>query len=308
MLYFSETETPESPRETEEIGATVWRGLLSVIRSRVTDGAFGAKYPEICEDGTFVCGVDMVMFDDAMRAEIPELAALDSLYSNRSGHSGATLLAANIGFELGAPDILPSTLTILDLIEFCWKNVAKPSVLDHHAFFRHSHLGFDEWSGKGDFRNQVETIFRRNGIAYRLTEEGRIERLVSPVFQSTLVQSKASTGDAELDRLMDTAQRKFLDPHAGTRREALDALWDAWERLKTLDGQGDKKSQAKAMLDKTAGTSSPKFRDALEREARELTSIGNSLRIRHSETSQEILAVDEHVDYLFYRLFSLIHS
>ena len=299
MLYFSETETPESPRETEEIGATVWRGLLSVIRSRVTDGAFGAKYPEICEDGTFVCGVDMVMFDDAMRAEIPELAA----YSNRS-HSGYWQPTLD---SLGAPDILPSTLTILDLIEFCWKNVAKPSVLDHHAFFRHSHLGFDEWPGKGDFRNQVETIFRRNGIAYRLTEEGKIERLVSPVFQSTLVQSKASTGDAELDRLMDTAQRKFLDPHAGTRREALEALWDAWERLKTLDGQGDKRARAKAMLDKAAGVSSPKFRESLEREARELTSIGNSLGIRHSETSQEMLAVGEHVDYLFFRLFSLIH-
>ena len=83
-------------------------------------------------------------------------------------------------------------------------------------------------------------------------------------------------------------------------------LWDAWERLKTLDGQGDKKSQAKAMLDKTPGTSSPKFRDALKREAKDLTRIGNSLRIRHSETSQEMLTMSEHVDYLFYRLFSLI--
>ena len=79
-----------------------------------------------------------------------------------------------------------------------------------------------------------------------------------------------------------------------------------WERLKTLDGQGDKKAQTKAMLDATAGTSSPKFRDALEREAKEVTDIGNSLRIRHSETSQEKLASSEHVDYLFYRLFSLI--
>ena len=78
------------------------------------------------------------------------------------------------------------------------------------------------------------------------------------------------------------------------------------ERLKTLDGQVDKKARTKAMLDVTAGTSSPKFWDALEREAREITGIGNSLRIRHSETSQDMLATSEHVDYLFYRLFSLV--
>ena len=110
----------------------------------------------------------------------------------------------------------------------------------------------------------------------------------------------------ELDRLIDTAKCKFLNPHSQVRREALEAIWDGWERLKTLDGQGDKKSQAKAMLDKAAGSSSPKFRDALEREAMNLTLIGNSLRIRHSETSQEILAMSEHVDYLFYRMFSLV--
>ena len=298
MLYFSETETPESPRETEEIGATVWRGLLSLIRSRVTDGAFGAKYPEICEDGTFVSGANMGMLEDAMRAEIPELAVIPD--RDRQGLGQSTL------DELGRPDNQPSTLTVLDLIEFCWKNVGKPRTIEHHSFFRHSHLVFDEEAGRQEFRDQVETIFRRNGVAYELTEEGRIERLVSPVFQSILVQTEASTSDVELNRLLDTANRKFLNPHPQTRREALEALWDAWERLKTLDGLGDKKSQAKAMLDRATGTSSPKFRDALEREAMDLTLIGNSLRIRHSETSQEILATSEHVDYLFYRLFSLI--
>ena len=110
----------------------------------------------------------------------------------------------------------------------------------------------------------------------------------------------------ELNRLLSTAQRKFLNPNQEIRREGLEALWDAWERLKTLDGQGDKKARIKAMLDVTAGASSPIFRDAVEREAIELTDIGNSLRIRHSETSQEILATSEHVDYLFYRLFSFV--
>ena len=75
---------------------------------------------------------------------------------------------------------------------------------------------------------------------------------------------------------------------------------------KTLGGEADKRAQAKAMLNATAGEQSPKFRDALEREVIELTNIGNTLRIRHSETTQEKLESSEYVDYLFYRLLSLI--
>ena len=298
MRYFSERETGELPREGEEISANAWRGLLVVIRTLSVGGFFGARFPEICEDGTFTCGANMGMVDDSLRAEIPKLA--DLVEQTYPRFTRTTLDA------LGFPDILPSTLDILDLIEFCWRSVGKPIHTNYHSFFRHNHLAFDEEAGRAEFRSQVETILRRNGSAYALTEEGRMERLVPPVFENMVVQSEVSTGDLELDRLLDTAPRKFVDPSPEARREALEALWDAWERLKTLDGQADKRAGAQAMLDNAAGTSSPKFRGALEREAIELTDIGNNLRIRHSETNQEMLARSEHVDYLFYRLFSLI--
>ena len=270
-----------------------------VIRSCLTDGSFGARYPSICEDGTFVCGTDIRMFEDALRAEIPSLASV--IDQNHSPYRQAALDV------LEMPGIQPSTLDTLDLLEFCWRYVGKPMRIDHHSFFGHDHLAFDEEAGRDEFRDQIETIFRRNGVGYVLTEYGRIERMVPTVLQGTLVQAESNTGDMELDRLVGTAQRKYLDPNLETRREALEALWDAWERLKTLDGQGGKKAQTKTMLDKTAGKASPKFRAALENEAFELTSIGNSLRIRHSETNQEIIQKSEHIDYLFCRLFSLVH-
>ena len=90
------------------------------------------------------------------------------------------------------------------------------------------------------------------------------------------------------------------------RREALEKLWDAFERIKTLEAGTNKAIQAKALLDKAVGSQHPKFREALETEARELTRIGNTLHIRHSETSQEPLASAEQVDYFFHRLFALI--
>ena len=200
----------------------------------------------------------------------------------------------------------PSTLDTLDLIEFCWKNVGNPIESNYHSFFQHNHLKFDIEAGRSEFQADVNTIFRRNGIAYELTELGRIERLVPTAFRDMLRQRDLNTGDVELDRLLDAAQSKFLDPRPASRQEMLEALWDAWERLKTLDGPGDKKARATAMLDRAAGETSPKFRDVLEKEATNLTRIGNNLRIRHSEVDKELMASKEHADYLFYRLYSLI--
>ena len=88
MRYFSERETGESPRESEEFGANVWRGLLTVIRSRAADDSFGAQYPDTCDDGPFVCGANMGMFEDAMRAELPGLAGISD---RDSGYWKSTL-------------------------------------------------------------------------------------------------------------------------------------------------------------------------------------------------------------------------
>jgi hypothetical protein len=67
---------------------------------------------------------------------------------------------------------------------------------------------------------------------------------------------------------------------------------------------GDKKVKVTALLDKT--TKGTRLRAFLETEAKELTAIGNSMRIRHSEATQEKVEKSEEVDYLFHRAFSFI--
>ena len=114
------------------------------------------------------------------------------------------------------------------------------------------------------------------------------------------------TGDVVLDGILEKARSKFFEPDETTRREALETLWDAWERLKTLGSGRDKKAQTTSLLDGVAGSPSTKFRATLEREAKELSYIGNSLQIRHSEIDQENLSESEYVDYLFHRLFCFI--
>lgn len=285
MRYFSEREEGERPREREEIGDGPWGGILALIRARIEDGSFGASYPVACEDGRGPTGCDENAFWRALWADVPTL--------QEDGR-----------FEFF--DKPPRTLDILDTIEFCWRCVGHPVPGKYHEFFDHYHLRFDIEGGRGEFRESVNRIFRRNGLAYELTEQGRVERLAPPALREALASARFRTGEPELDRMLENARGKFLDPDEAIRREALEALWDAWERLKTLGRGRDKKAQAAWILDHVTGASSPGLRGALEREAKELNWIGNHLQIRHSETTQERLVRGEHVDYLFHRLFGLI--
>ena len=282
MTYFSEREKGELPRDKEEIDNRVWKGIEVLIEGRIDDGSFGAKYPTRCPDGEGITGSDADAVWQAIGAEIP------NLWYRSEGKS-------------------PQPLDILNLIEFCWRCIGQPSSKSFHAYFKHDHLDFNIQAGRNTFRDDINRIFRCNGLAYELKEYGCIERLAPPILREQLVSAQFHTGDNDLNRMLETARGKFLNRDEATRREALESLWNAWERLKTLGKGLDKKSQVTALLDDTAGSSSPKFRKALEQEAKELTSIGNSLQIRHSETNQERLARSEHVDYLFHRLFALIH-
>ena len=129
-------------------------------------------------------------------------------------------------------------------------------------------------------------------------------RVAPVVVREALRSTVFRTGDADLDSLLDVARAKYLDPDVNIRKESLEKLWDAWERLKTIEPGKDKKESTKALLDKAG--SEVAFRQVLEREANELTGIGNTFRIRHSETNKVPVKVSEHIDYLFHRTFSLI--
>ena len=290
MRYFSEREGGTAPRDSEEISEIARDGIGALIMARVEDGSFGVTFRRNCFESPIAIGTDEESFRNALRAHNPSP-------SDWPWASGADWLRSSE---------TPSTLQILDTIEFCWEHIAKPISMGFHSFGRHDHLKFDQDAGREEFRDAIEVIFRRNRIAYELTESGRIERLLPPEFGMAASRSRFRTGDDELNRLLTTARTKFLDPDLEKRREALEALWDAWERIKTIWPGADKKSQAKAMLEATAGSNAPKFQEALGNEAKELTAIGNSLRIRHSETNQERLVTSEHVDYVFQRMFSLL--
>jgi hypothetical protein len=151
-----------------------------------------------------------------------------------------------------------------------------------------------------DFEKFAEMILDR---IYRDIERLAETRELPPILFEALGALPAS-GDAKVDDLLRQAVEQFKDPAPEARKAGLDRLWDAWERLKTVEGSGDKKVTTAALLDRVA--TEARFRKLLEDEAVALTAIGNNFHIRHYETSRAPMEEAAHVDYLFHRMFSFL--
>ncbi len=279
-LYFSERELGLPPRNQEQISKIAWGGLVAIIKNLQTIEAFGAEFPVNCPDGRGCSGVDEETLLLTLQSELPGLK-----------------------WPVEAGEI-PPLLTVMDLIEFCHRYIGKPTQHDYHSYWGHYHYGYDREEGQKDFRQKVNLIFARHGLAYELQESGEIIRLAPPTFQESL-RLAFNTGDHHLDEMLETAKSKYISPNLKSRIEALEKIWDAWERLKTIELASDKKNSARMLLDKA--TSELNFRQLLEIESKELTAIGNNFMIRHSETTKIPIESSEQVDYFFQRMYAIIH-
>lgn len=279
--YYTDREYGALAPSIDIIDERVWVGLYTLIQTRIGDGSFGFRFPEQCPDGNGPCGCDEQKFHRVLAAEIPA-----------------------INWPL-SPEETPETPVILDLLEFCARAVGKPIQGTYHSYFGHHHLSWDHEAGLSCFVAEVNMLFRRNALAFELTPDGEARRLLPAPLAEALSCTLFQTGDDETDRLLEVARRRILSPKLEDRQDALEKLWDAFERLKTLEPGANKREQADALLDRVAAPGSA-FRQALGGEATELTTIGNRFRIRHSEVTQETLTSQDQIDYVFTRMFAFI--
>jgi hypothetical protein len=194
----------------------------------------------------------------------------------------------------------------MDLLEFSAAAIGQPQLGGWHDYHKHHHISWNRAEGLRQFMSDVNKLFARNGVAFELTGEGAARRLLPEPLQAVLQQAVFITGDDEADRLLESARRSIVAPDINQRREALEKLWDAFERIKTLEAGADKRAKADWLLDRTAGATTPRMRSLLGDEAKALTDIGNRFHIRHSEVGQEMLAGADQVDYLFQRMYAFI--
>ena len=259
----------------------MWGGVVALVERSVVRASFGNDFPLECDDGGAICGCDVRAFGLAVKAEIPEL---DWPLSERT---------------------IPPTPAALDLLEFIYRHASAPRERSHHSYFGHSHFTFDVEEGQGEMWEQINRLLARGGMTYELDEYGKIERLASPAVEVQLARELSPTRDEEFDALLETAIAKYRSPDIAIRREALEQLWDAFERSKTIL-EGKKQDGAKALIRAaTEGVDAAEV-ELVEAEMRALTEIGNSFRIRHHETGVAELS-DALVDQLFARMYALLY-
>jgi hypothetical protein len=284
--FYSDRTAAPVPRVGEEITANAWRGLVVLVQALIADGSLARDFPSLaCEDGDFVTGTEEVNFLHSLRAHVPEA-----------------------GSHPLNPTHLPSTTVVLDILDFVALHIDEPSSRRFHQYFGHEHLFFrrdDGWTtpGQAKFRSEVDLILARNGIAFTFGDDMRMQRLGPPEARKLISDFKPKTGDSELDTKLRQAMVRFQSRTPADRQDALEKLWDAFERLKTLESPSKKASVAKLLA---RAVPLVPLQKRVEAEFVELTAIGNSFAIRHHERGTPALPDDDARDYLFIRLAALI--
>lgn len=278
-VYFSDTELGPRSAVLDALPPAAWIGLSATFHRFVDRHYFAAEFPDQCPDDRGVSGTD------------------------RAGLRG--LLVAHVPTIGGWPreDQQPGTLSAMDLVGFGWQHVQEPTVASHHDYFGHDHYTFDQVAGRERWRSEINRILQRNGVALRQEPDGRVVR-IGTVAAGVLTSAPIPpTGDAQLDEKIATALRKYQDPDIVVRREALEALWDAFERIKTVVDPTNKKRSAEQLVDLMVAD--PASREAIAAEFGVLTRLGNDFQIRHHEVAKH--AVEPAIiDLLFVRMLALV--
>ena len=286
---------------TENISVDVWNGIVALYNEMVANNNFAKFYPLKCPDGG-IYGTNEKLLERAIKSEIPDINIPIGIEVEQS-------LPSSWGIDTTDDEGL-RLFPVLDFIEFLYHHLSKPIQFGKlHDYFNHFHLNFDDniEDMQKYLRDKVNTIFYRNKMPYSLNKNGKIIRLVDETTAELIKKEIFNTPDIKLNKLLNTAFSRFKSPKPDDRREALDALWDAYEQLKTHYGAN---GGTKASIDAIVASVSydrEVLKGYIANDAGELNSIGNKTDIRHKNTGVEEIQYSEHVDYLFFRMSNFIH-
>jgi len=291
--YISDRELGAVERSSEEITRDVWNGIISIYENAIANNLLSANFPEECPDGQGISGCDKNQLENAIKAEIPKLIT--------------PIRSCNSHSVYQEDEVPPEKYEILDFIEFLYKNIKDPHTIGrYHEFHHHYHYVFtDDGESNSEYKDKVNAIFERNGIIFYLDDDGKIKRSVPESLRKIITDIRFSTSDERLNELLEISYSKFILPKIESRIESLEKIWDAFERLKTYYEE-NKKASANTLIE-TISSDNNLFQEYIDTEFHSLTKIGNEFQIRHFEQNKVQLQSNLHIDYLFYRMSSLIH-
>lgn len=299
MDYFTDRELGKKEPTIAEIDIYVWNGIVAIFDSFIADNSLSKDFPEQCPEGQGVYCCNMTLLYDKLKALIPNIEIPITRKEK--------FITDYSDWETGKKEVenIIDTFATLDLIEFCHRHLYDPAPIGNlHEYFNHFHLTFKETgTSKQKFQNEINSLFERNGIAYYLSKEGKITRIIPVGFQQ-IINRKFQTKDPTLNQLLTEATQFILLPKISDRIRAIEKLWDAFERAKTFYSS-NKKASATQLINLVANGNGL-FEAYLTSEAATLSEIGNKFQIRHFETDKQPITNTSHIDYLFFRMFSLI--
>lgn len=299
MAYYTERHGMRRPvTKTYDISIEKYALLLHCCEKYYNNLAW--KYPEQCPDGHGCCGIDFEQLRLDLRYEIP------TLYRDYSDNIAVPTVHHNV-FDSDDEESEYDQYALLDLIEFFAENLRDVVVGSFHSYFGHYHLTCQNSRNVCvQFRDEINSIFQKTGLLYELNTDLQVERIVENSPLTPAVESAiAAVKEAGTRELLQEAILLHRSPCPADIRDAVEKLWDAYERLKTYYTTMNKAKSAEKIVNDMAAGQAP-YVTLFDTEFRALTKIGNDFRIRHHETDKVEITDIRYYDYFFNRCLSLI--
>lgn len=296
MSYYTERHGLRTPLERTE---TITYEMYSVIYDcceRYFDN-IAWKFPERCTEHKCCCGLDKTKLGNAMKFEIPALYRSENGWVNKPLKGGYSRIS-NRGY---------TQYGLLDFIEFMYQNIKDITSSAWHQYHDHSDIFFGATRESANtFRDEINTIFAKTGLQYILAESGVVERVPENAVLSKEIETIVTHApEIGLKDLLKDAIILYKTPAPQARRDSVEKIWDALERLKTYYTTMDKRASVTKIVNDIANNQA-EFSAIFDEEFRALTKIGNDFRIRHHETNKIDITDSRHYDYFFNRCLSLI--
>lgn len=249
------------------------------------------QFPSPCPDGEGVCGVSEIDLFKLLKLRIPGLL--------RGGYPNTDVPTVPQSSEF-------DQYSLFDYIEYIAQNMVTVVKGGWHSFFHHHHLSFKHDSiDFNRFAGEVNDIFKMAGLQYVLTDKRQIERLTdADGFVQQAAVDASFVSEQGLRELIIESIALYHNARSEMHHLATEKIWDAFERIKTIYTDLDKRQSAKKLINGMS-KGSVSYSEMLSDEFDMLTNIGNGFRIRHHETNK-IDVDDDYCDYLFIRCLSLV--
>ena len=290
QLFSERHHIRESRTFTDHISKEMYALLVGVCNRYLINLA--GMFPEFCYDNAEqVCGVDRNSLKNYLSFSIPGL-----LFD----YQGNVIAPAGDDFNQYA---------LLDYIEFIALNISDYQDQGYHSYFQHQHIKVLDTDRVFDtYRQAINDAFALTGLLYVLTDKRQVERISDSdaqiaINQETIIGIK----EPGLKQLIDDAIRLYKNPRPEIYHTAVEKIWDALERIKTIGMERglDKKASVSNLINRIS-SGQKEYMDLFDAEFRSLTDIGNHFRIRHHEMDKIDISDEQYYDYFFNRCFSLV--